>query len=95
MKKRPILINTSRGEIHNEEDILWALENQVLGGAGLDVTNPEPTSAQNPLLAHPRCLITPHIGSATHEAREKMSEISCLNILNAFQGNPLPGPVSD
>jgi glyoxylate reductase len=73
MKRNAIFINTARGKFHNEDDLLYALTNDIIWGAGLDVTNPEPMKQDNPLLSLPNCCILPHIGSATHEARNGMA----------------------
>lgn len=74
MKTRAILANTGRGGIVNEADLAKVLQDGHLGGAGLDVTWPEPPEADNPLLAmkdEPRLLITPHLAWAAVEARQR------------------------
>lgn len=89
-----IFINTSRGELHNEEDLLTALEENHLFGIGLDVTNPEPMEATSPLLRHPKVIVTPHIGSATFEARDAMAELCAKNIILALDDKELITPVN-
>lgn len=86
MKTNAFFINTARGEIHNENDLLFAIQNKLIAGAALDVTNPEPISIDSPLLKLDNVLITPHIGSATNEAREKMAILCAENILNVLEG---------
>ena len=78
MKKSCILINVARGPIVNEEDLRWALENDVIAAAGLDVLCEEPMSADNPLLEikdSKKLFITPHIAWASYEARVRLMDI--------------------
>lgn len=81
MKPSSIFINTARGSIHNENDLIEALRNRGIWGAGLDVTNPEPMKPNNPLLNMENVAVTPHIGSATIEARNEMSRLAAINII--------------
>lgn len=90
MKARSIFINTARGGIHNETDLIQALESGVIWGAGLDVTNPEPMKADNPLLNMPNVSVLPHIGSATEETRDAMSVLAAKNIIAGLNGEKLP-----
>ncbi len=90
MKPSAIFINTSRGGVHNEHDLLNALQQKIIWGAGLDVTNPEPMLPGNPLLHMPNVCVLPHIGSATFEARSAMSRLAAENIVAGLQGLPLP-----
>lgn len=90
MKPNAIFINTARGGIHNEADLVKALEQGLIWGAGLDVTNPEPMQADNPLLNMENVAVLPHIGSATLETRNAMAKIIVKNILAGVRGEPLP-----
>jgi len=94
MKPTSIFINTARGAIHNEEDLIDALNSEVIWGAGLDVTNPEPMSATNPLLFMPNVAILPHIGSATIEARGEMSRLAAVNIVEFYKRGKIPNLVN-
>ena len=67
MKNTAFLINTSRGEIINEDDLIIALSTNVIAGAGLDVYNKEPLPENNKLRFLPNALLTPHIGYVTAE----------------------------
>ncbi|HEV8511660.1 MAG TPA: D-glycerate dehydrogenase [Cyclobacteriaceae bacterium] len=89
MKPSSIFINTSRGKVHNEEDLIEALNNCVIWGAGLDVTNPEPMHADNPLLSMPNAAILPHIGSATVEARNGMAKVAAENIIEFYKSGTM------
>nr|WP_199157719.1 D-glycerate dehydrogenase [Pedobacter sp. ASV2] len=90
MKPSSIFINTARGGIHNESDLLEALQTGEIWGAGLDVTNPEPMQKDNPLLNMENVAILPHIGSATIETRTAMANIIAKNIIAGLKGEPLP-----
>ncbi|OXA83838.1 2-hydroxyacid dehydrogenase [Flavobacterium hercynium] len=94
MKRNAIFINTARGKFHNEDDLFYALSNNIIWGAGLDVTNPEPMLPNNPLLSLPNCCILPHIGSATSEARNAMAICAAQNIIAVFEGKEMPFAVN-
>jgi glyoxylate reductase len=94
MKPTSIFINTSRGSVHNEEDLIQALNEKKIWGAGLDVTNPEPMHKDNPLLNMDTVAVLPHIGSATVEARNGMSRLSAENIIEFYKNNRIPNFVN-
>jgi glyoxylate reductase len=86
MKKTACIINTARGQIINEPDLIKALKNNWIAGAGLDVYEKEPLSNSNPLLKMKNVIVLPHIGSATYQTRSKMSEVAVQNLLNILKG---------
>lgn len=94
MKSTSIFINTARGAMHNENDLIEALQNGTIWGAGLDVTNPEPMKKDNPLLTMPNAAVLPHIGSATVETRNAMARIAAENIIAGLNGKRIPFPVN-
>ncbi len=94
MKPGSIFINTARGGIYNEQDLLDALNAGSIWGAGLDVTNPEPMNPDNPLLSMPNVAVLPHIGSATVEARNEMSRLAAVNIVEFYKHNNIPNIVN-
>lgn len=94
MKPTSIFINTARGGVHNEADLIQALQNNIIWGAGLDVTNPEPMQANNPLLNMANVSVTPHIGTATVETRSAQSMLAAENIIAALKGDKIPFPVN-
>ncbi|AXB56742.1 2-hydroxyacid dehydrogenase [Flavobacterium fluviale] len=95
MKPNSIFINTARGKFHNEEDLYHALTNDIIWGAGLDVTNPEPMKQDNPLLELPNCCVLPHIGSATYEARNGMAVCAAQNIIALSENKKMPFCVNE
>jgi glyoxylate reductase len=90
MKPSSIFINTSRGKVHQEEDLIEALNTGVIWGAGLDVTNPEPMDANNPLLTMSNAAVLPHIGSGTVEARNGMARLAAENIIEFYRSGKVP-----
>ncbi len=94
MKPTSIFVNTARGAIHNEKDLIEALNIGKIWGAGLDVTNPEPMDANNPLLSMPNVAVLPHIGSATEEARNEMSRLAAMNIIEFYKYNRISNVVN-
>ncbi len=93
MKPTAYFINGARGGIVDTDALLAALQNGTIAGAALDVTDPEPIPPGHPLLALENCIITPHIGSATHETRERMSLLAARNIVAALGGDRLETPL--
>jgi len=92
MKRGAILINTSRGDLVREEALAIALELGHLGAAGLDVYADEPRIHPR-LLAAPRTVLLPHIGSATEETRRKMATIAIANVQSVLADKPALTPV--
>ena len=80
MKKNCILVNTARGGIINEKDLIWALTNKKIYGAGLDVFETEPPLKDNPLFQLDNVLLTPHNAALTLECRKRMAVETCENI---------------
>lgn len=89
MKPSALLINTSRGGLINEQDLAGALNSGRIAGAGLDVLSTEPPLENNPLLHAKNCLITPHIGWATYEARSRLMQEVVKNVLAFLEGTPV------
>ncbi|KAM0753620.1 D-3-phosphoglycerate dehydrogenase [Meredithblackwellia eburnea MCA 4105] len=83
MKKTALLINTARGGIINEEDLLDALENEVIAGAGIDAWVEEPPTIDHygPRLRNHRLIATPHIGAATSEVQSMTCMSMCDHML--------------
>ncbi|MFX1283651.1 MAG: 2-hydroxyacid dehydrogenase [Promethearchaeota archaeon] len=89
MKSSAYLINTSRGRVVNEKDLIIALKNKVIAGAGLDVFYNEP-SIPAELRELQNVVLTPHIGSATTQARNAMAEMVAINVLAMHRGEHPP-----
>jgi glycerate dehydrogenase len=88
MKSSAFLINTSRGQLINEEHLADALRSRRLGGAALDVLSVEPPPLDHPLIGLSNCIITPHNAWLSFEARKRIMDITFLNIKNAIEGQP-------
>ena len=90
MKPSSILINTARGSVVDSEALYRALVHGHIGGAALDVTDPEPIPVTHPLLTLPNCLIIPHLGSASVATRTRMACMAAENIVAGLCGDALP-----
>lgn len=88
MKQDAFFINTARGPIVEETALVKALTSGHLAGAGLDVLVAEPMSPDCPLRNIPNCIITPHVGWAPMETRQRLVNIVCENLTAFLQGNP-------
>lgn len=89
MKDGAILINNSRGQLIDEQDVTDALKSGKLGAAGLDVVYTEPIKADNPLLTAPNCIITPHMSWGAKEARQRIMDITVDNVKAYISGSPI------
>ncbi len=93
MKFTSIIINTSRGPVIDEQALVDALENnEIWGGAGLDVYENEP-EIHPELLKMDNVVLLPHLGSATSETRERMSQMCARNIIEVLEGREPINPV--
>ena len=86
MKPGALLISVSRGPLVDEAALIEALQSGHLGGAGLDVFDPEPPAADNPLLQMEQVVLSPHVGSFTDEARRLMGLTVVEDTLKALRG---------
>lgn len=89
MKKGALLVNTARGGLVDENDLLHALETQMLGGAALDVLSIEPPPPDHPLLRAPRCIVTPHQAWTTLAARRRLIDATVKNVAAILAGSPI------
>lgn len=90
MKPEAILINTSRGNVVEPSALRWALSNNIIAAAGIDVYEPEPILKDDPILKLNNLVITPHIASATKQTRKKMAMIAVDNLIAGLSGKPMP-----
>jgi glyoxylate reductase len=93
MKPYAVLVNTARGPLVDSAALADALREGRIGGAGLDVYEDEP-GVPPELLDAPRCVLLPHIGSATTRARDAMARLVADNVLAALRGAEPPNPVA-
>lgn len=93
MKPEAILVNTSRGPLVDSRALARALRDGAIGGAGLDVYEHEPDVPAE-LLESPRCVLLPHIGSATTGSRDGMARLVAENVLAVLEGKEPPNRVA-
>ena len=89
MRPDAILINVTRGAIVYGDDLVAALEEGVIGGAGLDVTDPEPLPPGHPLWTHPRAIVTPHTAGGSPRRAGRVIATFCHNLRALRAGRPL------
>ena len=90
MKRSSILINTARGAVVDHAALYTALQQGTIGGAALDVTEPEPLPVSHPLLTLQNCLVIPHLGSASTATRSRMADMAVENVIAGLRGDCLP-----
>lgn len=88
MKPHALIINTARGGVINEADLAKALNEGIIGGAGLDVLSAEPPQPENPLLTVRNCIITPHVAWSSKEARGRLLHTVAENLRAYLAGTP-------
>jgi phosphoglycerate dehydrogenase-like enzyme len=93
MESHAWLVNVARGRHVVTDDLVKALQAGEIGGAGLDVTEPEPLPEGHPLWSLPNCIITPHVGNTPEMAKPLLAERITANVRRWAQGEPLIGPV--
>ena len=93
MEPHAWIINVARGGHIVTDDLVWALENNVIGGAGLDVTAPEPLPEDHPLWTLPNCIITPHVGNTPEMAVPLLSARITENVKRFINDEDLIGLV--
>ena len=86
MKPGVLIVNCARGEIVNSADMADALQSGRVRGYGTDVLDIEPPPAGHPLTNLPTCLVTPHVGSRTHESVQRQAMAAVTNLLNCMRG---------
>jgi phosphoglycerate dehydrogenase-like enzyme len=89
MQRHAILINVTRGEIIRGEDVLAAVNEGLIWGAGLDVTDPEPLPKDHPLWRHPRVIVTPHTAGGSPRRAGRVIATFCENLRRLNAGRPL------
>lgn len=93
MRSDAWIVNVARGRHIVTDDLVWALQNGIIGGAALDVTDPEPLPAGHPLWSLPNVIITPHVGNTPEMAIPLLSERIAVNVRKFAAGDELVGPV--
>lgn len=90
MKSTAVVVNTGRGGLIDQAALIEAVKSGKLAGAGLDVTDPEPPAADDPILHTPGIFVLPHIGSASWVARAGMTRVAARNAIAMLQGERPP-----
>jgi phosphoglycerate dehydrogenase-like enzyme len=93
MESHAWIVNVARGAHIVTEDLVWALQNNIIGGAALDVTNPEPLPTDHPLWKLSNCIITPHVGNTPEMAVPLLSERITQNVSRYLADEQLIGLV--
>jgi D-3-phosphoglycerate dehydrogenase len=88
MKPGVIILNCARGEIVSTADMAAALQSGRVRGYGTDVLDEEPPRADHPLTKLPNCVVTPHVGSRTHESVQRQAMAAVTNLIRAMHGEP-------
>ena len=94
MKPSAFLVNTSRGEVVDPDALLQALESGEIAGAALDVLAQEPPAADDPLVHHPRSIITPHAAFCSQESLLELQETAASQVAHALTGKAVPSVVN-
>ena len=94
MKRTAFLINAARGPIVDQRALYLALRDELIAGAALDVTDPEPLPQDDPLLTQENCFIVPHVGSASIATRTRMATLAAENIAAFLSGHRPSTPVN-
>jgi D-3-phosphoglycerate dehydrogenase / 2-oxoglutarate reductase len=94
MKTGAIFINVGRGDLADSAALVRALESGKLGGAALDVFDPEPIPSDSPLLKMPNVILSAHIASASPQAARKLRETAAGIVVKALSGEALPNVVN-
>ncbi|MCE5285059.1 MAG: D-2-hydroxyacid dehydrogenase [Pelosinus sp.] len=89
VKPSAFIINTSRGALIKETDLIEALQNKLIAGAALDVQDPEPPATDNPLFGMENVIMTPHIGWRRIESRQRLIELTADNIKAYLAGKAI------
>jgi lactate dehydrogenase-like 2-hydroxyacid dehydrogenase len=91
MQRRPLIINTARGGLVVEDDLVRALDEGLISGSGFDVTEGEPPAVDSPLMriaSRPNVILTPHVAWASDEAQQALADQLMDNIDNFVRGEP-------
>ena len=94
LRKGALIVNAARGGIIDEAALLESINAGHIGGAALDVFDPEPLAKDSPLRGHPKILLTPHLGASTVEAQEAVAVDACKALLTFLRGEGLDGAVN-
>jgi phosphoglycerate dehydrogenase-like enzyme len=89
MKRNAVIVNIARGAVIDQQALIRAVKNGVIGGAALDVTDPEPLPPDSELWRLDNVMITPHISGGTPKYMDRAIELFCDNLRRYLAGEPL------
>jgi glycerate dehydrogenase len=89
MKPTAYLINTSRGKVCREDEVIACVKEGMIAGAGLDVTSTEPPAMDSEIWKVPNIWLSPHIGWRRYETRQRLVDMTCDNIRSYIDGTPI------
>ena len=89
MKRSAFIINTARGPIIRETDLIEAMQRRMIAGAALDVQDPEPPEPDNPLFRMDNVILTPHMGWKARETRQRLISLVAANVDAFLRGEPV------
>ena len=88
MRPNAFFVNIARGALVNETDLVAALDDGLIAGAGIDVYQHEPPDPANPLLSHPKVVVSPHVAWGTDSAVQALLDQSIANVEAFLRGSP-------
>lgn len=94
MKRGAVFVNTARGGLVDHQAMIRALDSGQISAVGLDVTDPEPLPPQHPLLHRDDVVVTPHVASATQEAKERIFRTALDQVMDVLEGRRPAHPVN-
>ncbi|MDI4645836.1 C-terminal binding protein [Cohnella hashimotonis] len=94
MRKRPAIVNVSRGPIVDERDLLAALDEGAVSFAALDVMETEPPQQDHPLLNHPKAIVTGHAAWYSEQSENRLRDLLAMRIMDCLEGRPVPSIVN-
>ena len=89
LKRGTVIINTARGEIIDEDELVLSLRDGHIAAAGLDVFRTEPLESQNPLTYFDNVVLTPHVAFSTPDASQRLTQMALQNVISFYSGKPI------
>ncbi|MFC5406228.1 C-terminal binding protein [Cohnella soli] len=94
MRRKPAIVNVSRGPIIDESDLIAALDEGTVSLAALDVMEREPPEQEHPLLHHPKAIVTGHAAWYSEQSENRLRDLLSIRIMDYLEGRPVPSIVN-